>query len=168
VSCVQITRRRYGTICGSLLCPLHSQIDFPFPPLQRVSSKAQSGTSRLFRLSCKVLLHNTASRSLISRHADNETDQPFGQGATINLTDNWVADLSHRFVWGALLSQFAQPGSGPALTVLTALWRRQDPSHYKFVQPLTRGPKQGQGSRKCEHCIFITCASQSFPQAFVS
>jgi hypothetical protein len=82
VSCVQIPRRRYGTLCGSLLCPISSPIDFPFPPLQRsttlqsVPSNAASGTSRLFRLSCKVLLHNTASRRLIRRHADNETDQP--------------------------------------------------------------------------------------------
>ena len=111
MSCVQIPRHRYGALCGSLLCPIRSPVDFPFPPLQRsttiqnVSSKAASGTSGLFRLSCKVLLHNTASRRLIGRHADNETKSALGQGATINLTDNWVTDLSHKFAWGALLSQ---------------------------------------------------------------
>ena len=32
MSCVQIPRRRYGILCGSLLCSIRSPIDFPFPP----------------------------------------------------------------------------------------------------------------------------------------
>jgi hypothetical protein len=55
----------------------------------------------------------------------------------------------------------------PLLTLLTAPWRSQDPSHYK-LSTFNEGPRnKARGPENVNHCIFLTCACQNFPQAFV-
>jgi hypothetical protein len=53
-----------------------------------------------------------------------------------------------------LLSPALSTSAPVLLTPRTAPWRSQDPSHYK-LSTFTRGPKQSQGSRKCNLCLLV-------------
>jgi hypothetical protein len=63
------------------------------------------------------------------------------------------------------------PTSYPAPLLLRPAQARLNPADRTVAEPrpyFQRGARnKAKGSRKCDHCILITCACQNFPQAFV-